>query len=112
MKSNTNYIYLLKTIDDCVKYKIGVSKNPKKRVKQLKTGNPNGIELLQFFESIYAYKIESKLHKEYKSNKLDGEWFVFEDDSIEYTFLSRCIEIHDYLKLILTTNTYINENTN
>jgi hypothetical protein len=63
------YVYLLIQLDYNNKetFKIGFTKNnPEKRVKQLNTGNPNKIELLNYFESRYYINIENWLHKIYR----------------------------------------------
>lgn len=55
-------------------YKIGKSKNPEQRLKQLKTGNPR-IELIAITD-----KIEEKfLHDRFYQNRVNGEWFLFDE---------------------------------
>lgn len=78
-------IYLISSfIDDKILYKIGVSKYPKKRFKQLKTGNPGLMDILVEAEvGKYASKIEAVLHNLYKSNNIDGEWFELSKNDVE-----------------------------
>ena len=75
-------VYLM-YINEESAYKIGVSKNSKKRIKQLQTGCPYMIELRSVFKSKYSYKVEKVLHRRYASYKLDseeikmyGEWYA------------------------------------
>ena len=79
---NKAYIYLLKVSSDGI-YKIGVSKNVEKRVKQLQTGNPEPIEIVKTFLSQYPYKIENVLHRRFKTNNVQGECFYMSEKDIE-----------------------------
>lgn len=60
-------------------YKVGVSKNPTSRVRQLQTGNPDTIELVHAVTAcgIDAYKAEACIHDFLKERgqHLRGEWF-------------------------------------
>lgn len=58
-------------------YKIGKSKNPRKRLKTLSTGNPN-MKLI----TIINENIETSLHRKYKSNLISGEWFSLQNQDI------------------------------
>jgi hypothetical protein len=57
--------------------KIGYSSNisPIARFEQFKTYAPFGAELIGFIQSFEPKKLETKLHKRYKLNRLKGEWF-------------------------------------
>ena len=68
-------------------YKIGVSKSPQTRIKQLQTGNPNKLKLL--FEAEIkkadAYKVEKTIHnffKEHEGKHVYNEWFKLTDDEV------------------------------
>lgn len=73
------YVYLMKSNN---LYKIGLTGNWEKRLKRLKTGNPN-------IEKVIAKRVEdckeaeSKLHKRYKSKRESGEWFSLTDQDIK-----------------------------
>jgi len=54
--------------------KIGYSKNPKKRIEDLKTGNPNIVLLTYATGSMNTEKI---LHNMFLKNIFNGEWFSF-----------------------------------
>lgn len=58
--------------------KIGVSRNPKSRLKSLQTANPYKLRLLYEVECKsrdHAYGVEYQLHGRYFSKKARGEWF-------------------------------------
>lgn len=60
-------------------FKIGRSKDPKKRLKQLQTGSPFKLRLILVLENMGH--CEKMLHKEItrgKKKKCKGEWFEFE----------------------------------
>lgn len=57
--------------------KIGVSKNPSDRLKELQTGNHNKLTLIKIIECDNYRKLESEMHKFYKQNNKIGEWFEF-----------------------------------
>ena len=68
------FVYLIRSLEEGY-FKIGVSKNPKKRLKQLQTGNSSELELLGEYSSEYAHKIEKTLHNMHTHSKKEGEWF-------------------------------------
>ena len=58
--------------------KIGFSKNPKKRIKAVQSGNPKQLKIPLKWQVIgrnNAKKLESKLHKTYGQLRKKGEWF-------------------------------------
>lgn len=83
-------IYVAKSRNE---YKIGVSVNPERRMKQLRTGNPD-IQLI--YESINVanpYKIEHALHKIYSPYNVGGEWFSNEISN-EIENIKKYVEEH------------------
>ena len=76
------YVYIIKVSSEGI-YKVGVSKNVKRRVKQLQTGNPEPIEIVKTFLSNYPYKIESVLHRRFKINHVHGECYYLSKQDIE-----------------------------
>ena len=94
-----NYIYLIKNSEDS-RYKIGVSENPERRIKELNTGGSSEFLLINKFESEYAYKIEGTLHRTYSYLRKHGEWFDFsikEDND----FIKNCINIENRIKTLI-----------
>jgi len=85
-------------------YKIGISLNPNKRVKQLQTGTPFELLLISVFESDFPFKTEKVLHNSYTSKKisenfnydfdhLKGEWFnLTAQDVLAFTTTCETIE--------------------
>lgn len=84
-------IYLIKSLNEGV-YKIGVSKNPNKRLKALQTGNPSPVEILYLYETENAYKIEKSLHNRYSHFNTHGEWFELSIKE-ETSFMETCASI-------------------
>lgn len=68
------YIYLIQSLEDGY-YKIGVSKNPNKRVKQLQTGNSSELKLIETYQSKHANIVEKTIHRQLEHCKKEGEWF-------------------------------------
>lgn len=101
------YVYLA-NIEDTNIYKIGFTKQtPEKRVKNLQTGNPNKIVLVNSYKSEIAPSIESVIHNYFKHKKnspedglkLLGEWFLLEKLDVE-RFQETCKIIEGNLKSI------------
>ena len=57
------------------RYKIGISKDPEKRVKQLNTGNPEELVLIYTAKAEDGFKSESSLHRQLQSSNIRSEWF-------------------------------------
>tara|TARA_B100000212_G_scaffold112375_1_gene83699 strand:+ start:551 stop:871 length:321 start_codon:yes stop_codon:yes gene_type:complete len=53
--------------------KIGRSKDPKRRLKQLQTGNPNVLKLIAQFDN-YGWR-EKIIHESLNKWSEEGEWF-------------------------------------
>jgi hypothetical protein len=71
------YVYLIQSIED-EKLKIGVSKNPNLRIKNIQTGNGNKIKLIESYLTKYPNKIENILHNRYSYCRKTGEWFEYD----------------------------------
>lgn len=68
-------IYVISGGDSC--YKIGISKDPMKRVNALSIGSPRQICLEYISTEVHnARKIEVEMHKKYASSKVKEEWFT------------------------------------
>jgi len=72
-----SHLYIIQT-DKTGAIKIGRSKNPEKRLKQLQTGCPDKLKLLLIVENFGH--IEKNLHRDLRSyrSRRTGEWFDFE----------------------------------
>lgn len=82
-------IYIIHTDNKC---KIGYSKHPDKRLKELQTGNSEILRILHITEGDKTK--EKELHKKFEHLNICGEWF-------NYTK-----EIKDYFNIIEHQHTY------
>jgi len=96
------YVYLIKDNDNGF-YKIGIARDPQKRLKELQTGNPNQLTIIETFLSEYSNKVEKNLHRKYSYTKKEGEWF---DLSIkeEVSFINDCKKIEESLFFLQNNN--------
>ena len=69
-----NQLYLISDIGH-TKCKLGVSKNPAARLKQLQTGSSDRLVLLAIYPG--SYEDEVKLHNYLCTSRLVGEWFTY-----------------------------------
>ena len=97
MKTTTLHVYVMfaeiRGIYDKVNIKIGVSDNPKRRIKDIQTSNPLPVHLIRTFEAGKdAYVHEGYFHKLYKEFKTGGEWFEFTNDYFEEKVLPEMID--------------------
>lgn len=90
-------VYLIKA--ESSNYKIGTSKHPSKRVKQLQTGNEETLELINSFESKYASLIETTLHRQFSHLKKCGEWFDLSLED-EINFIENCKKLEKNFSLL------------
>lgn len=75
-----NYVYIMKTVIGKKEYyKIGVAKNPEKRLKAIQTGCPVEVVLEHYEMRDEAYKTETYLHMIFHKYKTHGEWFSGDD---------------------------------
>jgi hypothetical protein len=102
-------IYLIKAITPSgdVSYKVGKSKNPEKRVKELQTGNSNKLYISHVYDTKYSNLLESTLHIHFKPYRLEGEWFAMEESDVDM-FIEICDKYEKNFD-ILRENTYIQE---
>lgn len=90
-----NLNYVLKLVNETPKYvyfiteepfnnkvKIGISKNPLKRLKQLQTGNPDKLVIRHSINSVDYKKLERSLHAICKDLRGVGEWFHMSDSEL------------------------------
>lgn len=70
-------------------FKIGISENPSKRIRELQTGSAYNLSILFTIETKHASKLEKTLHRVYSNNKkIDednlafGEWFHLDEKKI------------------------------
>lgn len=56
-------------------YKIGIAKNPKHRVSNMRSGTPHNLKLVTTVEADDAREIEQDLHSINAYGRHNGEWF-------------------------------------
>jgi hypothetical protein len=76
------YVYLLH-VTDTSRYKIGLTTNLNRRIKQIGKQSPYPIELVHSFYTSNCSKSESNLHIKYDSFRIHGEWFELSDEQVE-----------------------------
>jgi len=98
--SKPGYVYIIQ-MGNSNNYKIGKSYDSFNRSKQLQTGNPSRLLVLNAFYCKDVDKLEKIIHMNYNKYILIGEWFTFNS-----TVLSECITF------ILKTIAEIHESAN
>jgi len=78
---NVAGVYIIKN-QNTKKYKIGITKNLKKRIKQFSTGNPENIKIVYFIKTKHYKSLEVHLHEIFKNYRIGGEWFNFSDEKL------------------------------
>ena len=73
-KVKKGYIYLIK-ISNTNKYKLGVSKNPKRRLSDISNYIPFDLEVLALNEINNPYDVEQMLLNKYDNYLIKNEWF-------------------------------------
>lgn len=91
----------MKTNDS--QYKIGVSKDPKKRAKELQTGNSEIIEVVAEFPTEKAYLIETILHNRYSYLNEHGEWYNLSLKE-EVEFIETCRKMEENILFLIKQN--------
>lgn len=84
------YIYIINQRGSHL-YKVGRTKNTKRRIKQLQTGNPKELVYKKFFSykgKEHINNVEKHLHKWLDKNKIKSEWFYLKP----YKFYEKRIE--------------------
>jgi hypothetical protein len=63
-------------MEDSKRIKVGISKHPEERIKQLNVGNPEKLILTHVFKATDAgYLSETKMHRKLKEHNIRSEWF-------------------------------------
>ena len=105
------YVYLFLETDSAglETYKIGITKNdPKKRIKQLQTGNPRKIDLLKSYTSENYLKVEKWLHRKYfVKTEAKNEWRSLSNEEV-FSFIEDCKEADKNISFLLENNPFYN----
>lgn len=65
-----------------LRIKIGFSRNPKGRVRALRTASPNRLRMLGLIEGDAG--VERQVHRDLQRHRLGGEWFEGTPEVAEY----------------------------
>jgi phage anti-repressor protein len=74
--SDDLFVYAIREVETG-RVKIGISKNPSSRLKQLQTGNPNTLEISAIIEAD-SFSDERAAHTKVIDHHIRGEWFKAE----------------------------------
>jgi predicted GIY-YIG superfamily endonuclease len=75
------YVYAIRE-SDTRNIKIGISKDPEQRLKQLQTGNSQKLELVAYRKAENRYKDEASLHLTHKAEQVRSEWFSIKENEV------------------------------
>lgn len=81
-KKKTGWVYLLHS-EKLSLYKIGVSNNVQKRVKELSTG-VGELTVVSTCKVVDTYRLEKALHERFRYCRKHGEWFDLSGTDIAY----------------------------
>lgn len=78
------YVYLIKN-NTTGNFKIGHSKDPEKRLKQLSTGSDAKLSLVHSLkcEKYKPYQVEKRIHRMFMLEKLKGEWYKLSPKAVQ-----------------------------
>jgi len=81
-----NNVYIIKSINNI--YKIGVSKDIKKRLSSLQSANFELLQIHRTFKCKTPYVMEKDVHKKFNRFRKRGEWFVLENIEIVEQYMN------------------------
>jgi hypothetical protein len=79
------HLYIIATVGTRSPVKIGIAEKPNARLRQLQTGNPQKLEVVETFEAgsrAEAAGWEFLAHKLFEADRLSGEWFAISADVV------------------------------
>lgn len=78
----TSFIYVIGS--NGPPYKVGISKDPKRRLKNIQTGHPHKLEILSIKETAFnkTKLLETIIHRNINKYKTHGEWFDIELETL------------------------------
>lgn len=86
-KNSVGYIYFLNIVGTN-KYKIGVSTNPKRRLRDISSYIPFELKLLSIHKLNTPYEIEQDFINLYSDNLIKNEWFEFDLNTVKKIMIS------------------------
>ena len=84
-QSGVGIVYFIKCDagDGINRVKIGQTRDLKKRISSLQTGNPHKLTIYQSITTPGYKKLELELHAKFKDKKINNEWFSISDSEID-----------------------------
>ena len=80
---NDMFVYAIREVETG-NIKLGISKDPEKRIKYLQIGNSGELELIGMFKAENGFKDERAIHDKNSDKKIRGEWFHKGVDMYEF----------------------------
>ena len=80
---NHGYIYLVQAVSPYNHYKIGLSKEPVKRIESMGVKLPFPIEVIHLIQASDRYVAEKSLHNRYAHKRVNGEWFELSEQDVK-----------------------------
>lgn len=79
------FVYLISESNDSNLFKIGATNksNIDERRKELQTGNPSELNIIDYFETSHPYKIEKMMHNHFRNVNELNEWFYLEKSDVD-----------------------------
>jgi hypothetical protein len=79
------FLYVIQKVPEEI-YKIGFSKSPETRLKNLQTGNEANLRFVALIRSKTAPHLEKKLHKMLWQHRINpnGEWFRLDKERLDF----------------------------
>ncbi len=81
--SKKGYVYFLQSKLNPTHIKIGMTRNLRNRINQLKGSLPFKSELIHYIICDHPYEVEQMFHERYKYKEIQGEWFCLTDEDME-----------------------------
>lgn len=78
---NPGYVYV---IEGHGYYKIGLSTEPKKRIKNLQTSVPFPLRYIHLIATSYMVQTETLLHTTFAKKRTNGEWFALDEQDVTW----------------------------
>lgn len=77
----SSFVYIIKGYGRW--YKIGVSREPKNRLKQLQTACPFKLEIVKTISTHKATTLEMDIHERFIDRRGEGEWFRLTESDLK-----------------------------
>jgi hypothetical protein len=87
------YVYLIRAVTPDNHYKIGLSKEPVKRIVSMGVKLPFPIEVIHLIHASDRFLAEKTLHNRYVDKRVNGEWFELSAQDIQDICAIRTIDI-------------------